>query len=325
MPLYLRFYLMLLGCLVAYAIGAMILWHASDPPMPTGGPRLTASTLFLLASVVALAAFPFVRSLTRRLERLQQGTQALAGGHLGARVAVEGGDEIARLAGSFNEAAARIEQLVGAHKALLAHTSHELRTPLARIRVALALAESNLTPDQQAGLARDIGDLDRLIGDILLASRLEALPEGGASEPIDLLALVAEECAHYPDTSLDGAPCSLRGDRPMLRSMVRNLLDNAHLHGHAPIEVTLDATAQGLRLFVADRGGGVPMEEREQIFDAFHRRPASQGARGTGLGLSLVRQIARQHGGQAAWVGDGQQQGVEVLLPAQETATQLVV
>jgi len=85
--------------------------------------------------VIAICAYPLVRRLTRRLEHLQAGVESLGAGELSARVKVEGKDEVARLAESFNSAAARIEQLVSAHKMLLANTSHELRTPLARIRL----------------------------------------------------------------------------------------------------------------------------------------------------------------------------------------------
>src|SRR2546422_7148170 len=91
----------------------------------------------LLALAVGVGAYPVVRRLTRRLERLQAGVESLGAGELSARVEVEGRDEVARLAESFNSSAARIEELVSAHKMLLANTSHELRTPLSRIRLRL--------------------------------------------------------------------------------------------------------------------------------------------------------------------------------------------
>ena len=97
--------------------------------------------LGVIALVVAICAYPLVRRLTRRLERLQAGVESLGAGELSARVKVEGKDEVARLAESFNRAAARIEELVSAHKMLLANTSHELRTPLSRIRLGIELHE----------------------------------------------------------------------------------------------------------------------------------------------------------------------------------------
>ena len=101
----------------------------------TGGRRYPGCCLFLgaVAIVVAIAAYPVVRGLTRRLERLQTGVETLGAGNLAARVEVQGRDEVARLAGAFNRAASRIEDLVNAHRLLLANASHELRTPLSRI------------------------------------------------------------------------------------------------------------------------------------------------------------------------------------------------
>ena len=135
--------------------------------------------LFLggIALAVALAAYPVVRGLTRRLERLQTGVDTLGAGNLSARVSVEGKDEVARLAESFNRAAARIEELMGAHRMLLANASHELRTPLSRIRLGIELLQQTHDPKYKAALERDIAELDLLIDEILLTSRLGAVAE----------------------------------------------------------------------------------------------------------------------------------------------------
>jgi signal transduction histidine kinase len=95
-----------------------------------------------LPLVIAILCYPVVRGLTRRIERLQAGVETLGAGNLATRVAVEGRDEVAQLAASFNRAASRIEELVGAHRLLLANASHELRTPLSRIRLGLELFEA---------------------------------------------------------------------------------------------------------------------------------------------------------------------------------------
>ena len=108
--------------------------------------------VLLLAGValaVALCAYPVVRGLTRRLERLQVGVETLGAGNLAARVTVEGRDEVARLAESFNRSAARIEELMGAHRMLLANASHELRTPLARIRLGIELLQQTQDAENQ--------------------------------------------------------------------------------------------------------------------------------------------------------------------------------
>jgi two-component system, OmpR family, sensor histidine kinase RstB len=258
--------------------------------------------LGVIALAVALGAYPVVRRITRRLERLQASVEALGSGNLSARVRVTGGDEVARLAASFNRAAARIEELIGAqklllesNKRLLAHASHELRTPLARIRMGVELLKRQDEPKRKAELERDIAELDQLIDEILLASRLDAVAEIDKREEVDLLALAAEECARYEDCALDGEPLLVQGDARLLRRMIRNLLENAQRHGIPPIEVSLRRKQDSAELCVCDHGAGVPEAERERLFEPFYRLPGATS--GAGLGLSLVRQIAARHGG----------------------------
>jgi signal transduction histidine kinase len=131
-----------------------------------------------IALAVAICAYPLVRRLTRRLERLQAGVEQLGAGDLAARVKVEGRDEVAMLAESFNRAATRIEDLVGQHKLLLANASHELRTPLSRIRMGVELLKEATGPQdlkRKAYLERDIGELGTVTDGTLLSSRLDAV------------------------------------------------------------------------------------------------------------------------------------------------------
>jgi signal transduction histidine kinase len=254
--------------------------------------------LFLgaIALLVAACAYPVVRGLTRRLERLQAGVETLGAGDLKARVKVEGRDEVARLAASFNRAAARIEELVNAHRMLLSNTSHELRTPLSRIRLAIELFQESGDPRYKAELERDIAELDLLIDEILLASRLDATPALQSSETVDLLALAAEEGARY-DCLPEGEPVMVRGDARLLRRLVRNLIENARRHGRPPLRLEVRADGAAAVLSVMDAGDGIPPAERERVFQPFHRLDSE--STGAGLGLALVRQIARLHGGDA--------------------------
>lgn len=264
--------------------------------------------LGLTALAVGFVAFPVARRLTRRLERLQKSVEALGEGDLAARVPVEGRDEIAQLAISFNRAAEHIEGLVAAQKSLLANASHELRSPLARIRMAAELdADAANTKEESEArareLARNIAELDQLIDEILLASRLDATgrPEDHF-EHVDLTALVAEECARAEVEFESEGVIGAQGEARLLRRLTRNLIENARRYGGAAtVEVHLRRDADGAILEVADRGPGVAEDERERIFEPFYRaRGASEGQGGVGLGLALVRQIATRHGAEVA-------------------------
>jgi signal transduction histidine kinase len=275
------------------------------------------ATLVAIGLAVGLGAYPIVRRLTRRLERLQTSVEALGAGQLSTRIAVQGEDEVARLANSFNRSAARIEALVDAQKALLANASHELRSPLARIRMAIELMETQAQPELRDELTRNIAELDQLIDEILLASRLDAASNESADatsnfESVDLTALVAEECARIEtavEVELDAPAIDMQGDTKLLRRMVRNLLENAKRYGdNTPIRVTIATLPnQHIQLRVMDGGPGVPATERERIFEPFYRLPgARERDGGVGLGLSLVRQIAKRHGGDVQCVEPAQ-------------------
>jgi len=289
----------------------------SSEPLGFARPKgMLNNALMLLAVGLGIAAFPLVRGLTKRLERLQHGVDLLGAGDLKARVQVEGKDEVARLALSFNRAADKIEQLVGAHKTLLANASHELRTPLARIRLALELIKDGVDAKRRAGLEQDIAELNDLLDEILLASRLGAVVDDTTLEEIDLLALAAEECARYDEAVLDGESAVMQGDARLLRRLLRNLLENAHRHGKPPANVSIANDGGTARLTVWDNGAGVPEAEFERVFEPFYRRRNTRDNSGAGLGLALVRQIARRHGGEARCVlmADGRS-SFEITLP----------
>ena len=279
-------------------------WLAARPPRReyrSFAPLGVVLTFGLLALAVAVGAYPVVRRATRRLEHLKTSVEALGAGDLATRVPVEGRDEVAALAASFNRSAERIEGLVGAHKSLLANASHELRSPLARIRMAVEMLGDQAKPELRAGLERDIAELDALVDEILLASRLDSVATLDAREEVDLLAAAAEECARV-DAALEGEPVMVAGDPRLLRRMIRNLLENARRYGNGTaIDVTVGKRpGGGAVLRVCDRGPGVAEGERERIFAPFYRLAgAAERAGGVGLGLALVRQIARKHGGDA--------------------------
>ncbi|MGF1620647.1 MAG: ATP-binding protein [Rhodomicrobiaceae bacterium] len=263
------------------------------------------AALLGIGLAVGIAAYPLVRHLARRLERLETGVAAFGDGDLKARVPVSGRDEIARLAVTFNASADRIEDLLNAHRNLLANASHELRSPLSRLRMAVARLDlTGAGEPDRIEINRNIEELDELVEEILLASRLQA---NAASEirweDVDLVGLLAEECAPF-DAELEAPPGEtlvIEGDSRLLRRLFRNLFDNASRYaGDEPTTVTLHIHEGDIRVAVCDRGPGIPEAEREAVFEPFHRLTNTpESLAGAGLGLALVRQIALRHGGSA--------------------------
>jgi signal transduction histidine kinase len=270
--------------------------------------------LALVGLAAALALYPILRRLTQRLETLQRGVQQWGDGDLSVRVPVNGQDEVADLSRRFNDAAERIEHLLAAQRALLdsqksllANASHELRSPLARIRMGLEFMGGE-SPSAKDEITRNIAELDQLVEEILLASRLDAQEADlGTIESVDLIGLCAEECVrvgavlhlHEGVQSIE-----LPGVAKLLRRMVRNLLENAKRYGGESgqgIVLALSQDADHTGICVSDHGPGVPEEFRERIFEPFYRLPgASERTGGVGLGLALVKSIAERHGGRVS-------------------------
>ena len=277
------------------------------PPWPRGAALV--ALLLLLFAAVAAGAYPVVRRLTRRLEGLKDGVERFGAGALGQRVDATGRDEVAALGASFNQAAERIEALVRSHQSLLANASHELRSPLARLKMAVSLLEES--PDGAPLESRDrlkseirtnIGELDALVEEVLLASRLDAQAATHQPAAVELIAIAAEEAAQVgAELQASLAALTVQGDERLLRRALRNLLENAKRYGGGVITLSAERVAGAtpcVELRVCDRGPGVPEALRERIFEPFFRLPGhAEREGGVGLGLALVKQIAERHGG----------------------------
>jgi signal transduction histidine kinase len=255
--------------------------------------------LLTVAAVVGIAAYPVVRNLTRRLDRLRQSMREWGDGSLSARAPVSGRDEIATVARTFNQAADRVEALVTSQKALLANASHELRSPLARLRMATEMFALDHTDRTKKEIVRNLAELDGLVEEILLKSRLGSDQPLPLDQPVDLIALAAEEAATV-GADVDGVSVMVQGNEKLLRRAIRNLLQNAARHGRPPITISVAENHDLARIIVCDHGDGLKPDELDRIFEPFFRpegRSESDG--GWGLGLALVAEIACLHGGRA--------------------------
>jgi signal transduction histidine kinase len=168
------------------------------------------------------------------------------------------------------------------------------------MKMAVSMLE-NAAPAQRDRLKQEIdtnvAELDALVEEVLLASRLDVAPTPGQDERVELLGMAAEEAARV-DAGGDGAPTSVNGEDRLRRRALSNLLENARRYGGREVEVRIDGSGGSAEVRVCDRGPGVPEAMRERIFEPFFRMPGhAEQAGGVGLGLSLVKQIAERHGG----------------------------
>ncbi|MDB5556335.1 MAG: hypothetical protein JWL86_6319 [Rhizobium sp.] len=258
------------------------------------------TAILIVALAIGVASLPAVRYLTRRLEQLRRGVEHWGDGALSSRVEVCGRDEIAQVAKSFNRAADRVEGVINSQKRLLANASHELRSPLARLRMATEIFEASPSDSLREEIIRNLAELDELVDEILLKSRIDSDQKMDLGQLVDLLPLAAEEAAAV-SAEIEGGSFTIPGNERLLRRMIRNLLQNAARHGKPPVTIHLSSSNKGLAtIAVCDKGDGIRPEEAARVFEPFYRPEGrSESAGGWGLGLALVAEIARLHRGRA--------------------------
>ncbi len=268
------------------------------------------ATLFAVFLTIWAATGKLAHHLTQPLQDLTRVTRELGEGKLESRVRLgyHHKGEVGILAESINEMAKRIERQLKDQRELLAGVSHEIRSPLARLRVLAELLQGgSSTQDLPGKIEREVAEIDDLVGKLLASSRLDF-------EALDLQALCARDVALrsleraglspelLTDTSHEAA---VRGDATLLSRALGNLLENAQHHAGGVASLTLRASETHVCLDVADAGPGLTDQALAHGFDPFYRgsqdgQTSSRGA--LGLGLSLVRRIARAHGGDAVIV-----------------------
>ena len=212
--------------------------------------NLLTGTLLLLLIMSGMLLM-IARTMTWRINQLSRQITQLGDGDFSARVTPVGNDEITILARGFNQTAERIETLMNANKLLLAHASHEIRTPITRIRLQVEMMTmlashfdktiQDKVQKRADAINRDLTGLNDLVESILLVSRMDAGHAIEKVEDVDLYELIKNEIQHYPQASFTGGHIIIQGQAKLLTHLVRNLLDNAHLHGVPPVTVQMYA------------------------------------------------------------------------------------
>jgi signal transduction histidine kinase len=246
----------------------------------------------LLAGATAVLWWVTGRAL-RPVERLRAAAARLAADPARApALPVAGGDdEVARLGHTLNDLLSALRQLVARQQGFVADAAHELRSPVASMRVQLDVARAHPGTVDLPALLLDLGqEVDRLSAltdDLLALARAEDRPRGPAHE-VDLRLLAGAE----------GESAPVLGDPEALARLVDNLLTNAHRYG-TEVRVTTGCDGGQAVLDVDDNGPGIAVADRDRVFDRWVRLDSSRAraAGGAGLGLALVREIARAHGG----------------------------
>ena len=277
-------------------------WLSARVPVPPGERRLLRSLVLqaLFTYVVLIGAVALVlRRITRPLAALTTRMERFAGTRDGSEpLAVEGPDHIRRLIAAHNSLEARIATLLDEKDVMLGAIGHDLKTPLAALRVRIESVEDDA---ERGKMAATIEDINRSLDDILSLARV-----GRPSDPLeqtDLGALAAAVVEEYEDqdkpvTIADGPRIVLPVRATWLRRCMRNLIDNALRYGtRARVSLVREGGMATIR--IEDDGPGIPEGEIARMLEPFTRLEASRnsGTGGAGLGLTLARAVAEQHGG----------------------------
>jgi two-component system, OmpR family, sensor kinase len=280
----------------AAAGGAVLVAGSLDEIDRTLAPtrRLFLPTALAAIVVAALLATLLTRRALRPLTRLSQGARAIErSGDVTERLPRSTArDEVGELAETLNAMLASLQRAQEAEHRFVGDASHELRTPLTALRGNAAyVARHGADPEVLADMEKGAERLSELLDDLLALAREDAAaPARGEPTALKELAVGADEVVVERDVV-----ASI--ERPAFARAVENLVRNARKHGSGTVTITVGATEDGMAfLRVQDEGPGIPVSEREQVFERFARGSTAAGE-GSGLGLAIVRAIAERHGG----------------------------
>jgi signal transduction histidine kinase len=282
--------------------------------------RVLAGSLLAAAAVTVIAGAAIGHWVSGRvlqpLDDVATAAAGIAGGRLDTRLPDAEG-ELGVVASSFNSMATALERRIRRDARFASDVSHELRSPLTTLATSLSVLESRrdeLSPRSRQALdllGAEVGRFQVLVEDLLEISRHDAGVTDADMSPITVDALVLHSLRPDElegltlDLSHAGNGTTVVGDKRRLQRVLRNLIDNAQRYGGGAVRVGIVRDGSRVRLEVDDAGPGVPPAERERIFDRFARGLGSRSGDkgGAGLGLSLVAEHVRMHGG-SVWVED---------------------
>lgn len=270
---------------------------------------ITLFSLFLLS----LGVYGLILPLERKIRQVRYALNRMKSGDLSLRVPIEGSDEMANLASSYNNMSDHIQRLIEAQRELMRAVSHELRTPVARIRFGTEmLAEEddyNHRMHQVDMIDKDIEALNTLIDEIMTYAKLEQgtpsldFAEIALFDVLDQVAVETEALKTQKEIELVAPPVYLKVDaeRRYLHRVVQNLVGNAVRYCDNKVRITGGVHSDGMAFVcVEDDGAGIPEQDRQRVFEAFARLDDSRtrASGGYGLGLSIVSRIAYWFGGE---------------------------
>jgi len=299
----------------------------TDDVLSALGGRMVLITL-AGAALAGAVGWLVARRLTGPVRALADTAEQVAATQdLATTIPVQGSDEVARLAQSFNTMLTALADSRRQQHQLVQDASHELRTPLTSLRASAELLERahDLDPEERDRLLAVVASESRELGD-LVTELVELATEQRTQAPFEAVALddvVERAVALTRDRTgrtitVDSRPAVVRGDPALLERAVRNLLDNAHKFSppDEPVDVSLEVTGGSAVLRVTDHGPGIPEEDRDRVFDRFYRSAATRTLPGSGLGLAIVADVVQAHGGTVrAEAADGGGAALVVELP----------
>ncbi len=287
-------------------------------------------TSLVAGGVGVLLSAVLVRAVTRPVRRMRDLARRIAAGDYAARVDAGGAVELAHLGASLNRMAESLQRLEGLRKDLVANVAHELRTPLTNLRGYLEAVSEGVTPASAETIGMLHGEvmrLVRLVDALHDLSRLDARLPQLHPAPLDLGPLVERQVALRQaefaarEITLRVAAPTLRvnADADLVSQALGNLLDNALKYTPRAGEVSIEAAREGsvARLAVSNSGDGIPAADLPFIFERFYRgeKSRSRESGGAGIGLAIVQEVARAHGGQTGATSGGGRTTVWIALP----------